>query len=94
MLLCISFASVYGLSVAQKNNYQNRYISILISLVISIVNVLLMCTYLVILDMIRILTKYERDYTESKHQTTLAIKSIFAQLVNSIATPILVNRFI
>ena len=36
----------------------------------------------------------EKDYTETKHQTSLAIKAIVAQMINSILIPIIVNRFI
>ena len=34
------------------------------------------------------------DYTETKHQTSLAMKSILAQLINSILIPIVVSYFI
>lgn len=40
------------------------------------------------------LTKYERDYTMTNYQTSLAIKSILAQLANSILIPIMANYFI
>ena len=34
------------------------------------------------------------DYTETKHQTSLAMKSILAQLINSILIPIVVAYYI
>ena len=37
---------------------------------------------------------FERDYTTIKYQTSLAIKSVVAQLVNSIIIPIFANYFI
>ena len=40
---------------------------------------------------IRILTIYERDYSETSHQTSLAVKSVLALLINSIAIPIIIN---
>ncbi len=40
------------------------------------------------------LTKYERDYTMTNYQTSLAIKSIIAQLANSIFVPIVANYFV
>jgi hypothetical protein len=41
-----------------------------------------------------VLTKYERDYTMTNYQTSLAIKSIFAQIVNSVFIPIIACYFI
>jgi hypothetical protein len=41
LMLGISFAIVYGLSLAQVQNSENRYLSILISLTISIINVII-----------------------------------------------------
>jgi hypothetical protein len=43
---------------------------------------------------IRFLTNFEKNYTQTNHQTSLAIKSILAQLVNSILIPIIANYFI
>jgi hypothetical protein len=40
-MLGVSFAIVYGLSVVQINNQDNRYISILISLAISLQNMII-----------------------------------------------------
>lgn len=34
------------------------------------------------------------DYTETNHQTSLALKSILAQLINSILTPTIVASLI
>lgn len=40
-MLGISFAAVYGLSKAQLSNQDNRFLSIFISLVISLINVII-----------------------------------------------------
>ncbi len=37
---------------------------------------------------------YEQDYTTIKYQTSLAIKSVLAQLINSIVVPMFANYFI
>jgi hypothetical protein len=37
------------------------------------------------------MTAYERDYTYTHYQTSLALKAIAAQLLNSILIPIVVN---
>lgn len=44
--------------------------------------------------MIRYLSIYERDYTRTKYESSFAMKSIFAALINSIAIPILVDYYI
>jgi hypothetical protein len=36
----------------------------------------------------------ERDYTETNHQASLAIKSTIAQMINTILIPFISNRFI
>jgi len=87
IILGLSFLAVYGLSIAQRDNANNRFLSILISLVISLINI-------IITQSIRYLSIYERDYTTIKYQTSLAFKSILASLVNSIIIPIVANRFI
>ena len=96
ILLGLSFAAVYGLSIAQYNSQLasasdadagTDYLSILISIVISLINVVLG-------QVIRRLSIFERDYTETYHQTSLAIKSVTAQLINSIFVPIMSNWFI
>lgn len=46
------------------------------------------------LEVIRILAAYEKDYTITKYQTSLALKSILASLINSILIPMIVNYFI
>lgn len=86
-MLGVSFAAVYGLSLAQIRNQSNNYLSILISLVISLINT-------AISKSIRILSIYEQDYTTIKYQTSLAIKSVLAQLINSIVVPMFANYFI
>ena len=86
-LLGASFGAVYGLSLAQIENQGNQVLSVIISLVISIINV-------IIGQVIRKLSVIEMDYTETKHQTSLAMKSILAQLINSILIPMVVARYI
>ena len=44
--------------------------------------------------MIKFLTKFERDYTTTHFQASLAVKSIVAQMVNSILIPVIVARYI
>ena len=56
----------------------------MISLIIALIN-------LVISVLIALSTNFEGNYTATGHQTSLAIKSIFAQLINSILVPVLVN---
>ena len=63
IMLGVSFAAVYGLSLAQVNNSSNRYLSTLISLLISLINIIISRTYYLILEVIRRLSIYERDYT-------------------------------
>lgn len=46
------------------------------------------------IEVIRILAAYEKDYTITKYQTSLALKSILASLINSILIPMIVNYFI
>ena len=95
IILGLSFLAVYGLSVAQLNNAGNSFLSILISLVISLINILISRIYWFNhLEAIKYLSIYERDYTTIKYQTSLAIKSIIASLVNSILIPMIANRFI
>jgi hypothetical protein len=43
---------------------------------------------------IRQLTLYEKDFTVTKHQISLSIKSIAAQLMNSILVPVITNIYI
>lgn len=40
------------------------------------------------------MTVVEKIYTNNQYQVSMAIKSIFAQLVNSIFTPFIVNYYI
>ena len=61
---------------------------------ISLINVIISRTFIVIAEVIRRLTLYERDYTSTKHQTSLAIKSVLALLINSILIPIIANYYI
>ena len=46
------------------------------------------------LEVIRALTLLERDFTKTKHQTSLGFKSTIAQLINSILVPMIVNALI
>lgn len=93
-MLGASFAAVYGLSEAQLSKKDDRFLSILISLVISLINILISRNFCFILEAIRFLSIYERDYTTIKYQTSLAIKSVLAQLLNCILVPIFSNYFI
>lgn len=40
------------------------------------------------------MTLFERDYTNTYNQASLAVKSIFAQMINSILIPVVVARYI
>lgn len=44
--------------------------------------------------MIRFLTLFEKDYTSTNRQASLAIKSILAQMINSILTPTITAYYI
>ena len=48
IILGLSFLAVYGLSVAQRNNVNNRFLSILISLVISLINIIITRKYFIL----------------------------------------------
>jgi len=56
ILLGGSFGAVYGLSQAQLANATDRILSLVISIIISLINVILG-------QVIRVLTKLERDFT-------------------------------
>ena len=43
---------------------------------------------------IRYLTLFEKDYTSTNRQASLAIKSIMAQMINSILTPVIIAYYI
>ena len=52
-------------------------------------------TYLYLnIVVIEILTMQERDYTMTNYQISMSLKSILAQLINSIFIPIIANYFI
>lgn len=87
VLLSMSFALVYFLSVYETNNKSDAYLNFSISFIISLINFF-------IGFLIRFLTIFEKDYTETGYQTSLAIKSIWAQLLNSIVVPLIVNYII
>lgn len=40
------------------------------------------------------MTIFERDYTSTYRQSSLAVKSILAQMINSILIPVIVARYI
>lgn len=44
------------------------------------------------MQVLRRLTYMERDYTDTNYQASLAIKAVWALLINSILIPILVNH--
>jgi hypothetical protein len=43
---------------------------------------------------LELLTAKERDYTVTNYQISVALKSILAQLINSIFIPVICNYFI
>jgi hypothetical protein len=94
LLLGICFGMVLGLSYWQNSissnneiNTTSQILSVVISITIAVVNVVLGLV-------IRYLTFFERDYTSTKHQTSLAIKSIFAQMISTILIPVMVANYI
>lgn len=92
--LGISFAIVYGLSQAQKSYKENNALSFVISIMISLISKILDSILLSNLVIIKKLSILERDFTVTKYQTSLAVKSIFAQLFNTILIPVFVNFYI
>lgn len=86
VILGASFVIVYGLSTVQMSN-SSSYLSFFISFVIAIIN-------LIISQVIRYLSYFQRNLTKTRYQASLAIKSIVAQLINSILIPIMTNNFI
>lgn len=44
--------------------------------------------------MIKFLTIFEKDYTSTNRQASLAVKSIVAQMINSILIPVIVAYYI
>lgn len=87
MLLSVSFVLVYLLSSYEANNSSNTMLNFVVSFIISAIN-------FAIGFLIRFVTVFEKDFTETGYQTSLAIKSIWAQLLNSIVVPIIVNYII
>jgi hypothetical protein len=43
---------------------------------------------------IEVLTSYERDYTMTNYQISLTLKTVLAQIINSIFIPIVADYFI
>lgn len=84
LLLCISFGAILGLKIAQYVLYTDnqieatglRVISILITLVVSSIN-------LALSFMIRFLTASEKHNTESTYFRSLMMKTVIARLVNT-----------
>ena len=87
LLLSVSLGIIYFLSLQQKKNSSNFYLNILISLTISVIN-------FIIGFAIRTVTVLEKNYTATGYQASLAVKSILAQVINSIAVPIVANYLI
>jgi hypothetical protein len=46
------------------------------------------------LEVIKFLTLFEKDYTSTDRQASLAVKSIVAQMINSILTPVITAYYI
>ena len=44
--------------------------------------------------MVKFLTKFEKDYTTTNFQASLAVKAIIAQMINSILIPVIVARYV
>lgn len=84
LLLCVSFGAILGLKALQYVLYSDnsigetglRFISILITLVIAIINIML--NYL-----ITVLTMAEKHDTESSYFRSLMTKTVIAGLVNT-----------
>lgn len=96
LILCVSFFIVYFLTKvqinlsdedAQKKSFASTAISFAISGALFVINS-------IISESINRLAKLERNTTITREQTSIGVKSIFAQLVNSIVIPIAVNSII
>lgn len=85
LLLGASFGIIFGLAVAQKQG-NNQTLSLLISFVMNIINVLLAIA-------IQYLTVFEKDWTSTSYQTSVGFKIIFCQLINSIVLEIIVALY-
>jgi uncharacterized membrane protein len=86
IILAISCGIIFVLSLEQRYQTEKVALSFLISLFIAVINMIMPMA-------IRALTVLERENTQIKFQTGLAIKSIVAQLINTIVLPFLVNYF-
>lgn len=84
-----SFGAIYGLSLVQINYTGDNQlvISLAISLVILAINVALKVA-------IRIFTGLERAFTKTELNSSLAIKTTLAQLINAILVLVIVGYFI
>lgn len=85
LLLGASFGIIFGLAVAQKQG-NNVTLSLLISFVVSIINVLLSLA-------IQYLTVFEKDWTSTSYQSSVGFKIIFCQLINTIVLEIIVALY-
>lgn len=75
-----------GLSFAQQQG-NNQTLSLLISFVINVINVILSLV-------IQYLTPFEKDWTSTMYQFSVGFKIIFCQLINSILLEIIVAEYI
>ncbi len=90
----ICFVVVYGLSTVQNANKKVRFVSFMISLAISITNLFIISTFFANTEVIQYMTVIEKDYSMNNFQISIAIKSVIAQVVNSIFVPVIVNYYV
>lgn len=88
LFLGASFGIIYGLSVAQAElGSHNFYVSVLVSVVITVVNISLKI-------LVKYFTEYEKHITKTDFNESLAIKTTVVQLINSILVLVIVGWFI
>ena len=87
LILVASFGAIYGLSIWQDSNNENTVLSFVISIIILLVNVILEF-------IIRLLTIYEKNFSKTNFESSLAIKVITAQVINTILISFLCNYLI
>lgn len=83
MLICASLGISIGISYIDKDRI-NQYISIGISLVVTVANILIQFA-------IMFLTYLENEYITSVEQSNIAFKIGIGQLINSIGVPLVVT---
>lgn len=93
VLLGISFLIYYGLSLAELNN-KLMILSIIKTIILSSFNRIISSRKYFILVAIKKLTLYEKHFTMTQCQTSIAGKSIIAYLLNSILIPFLISFYI